>query len=357
VACGGDDAEPAAPGGGAAAPPAVRDATGATIKLDRAPQRIVCLWSGCDEILADLEMTPVATALGAKYEPYPIYFGAKAAKVEAIKDFKSVEEVAGWEPDLIVVRAGMEDVRDIMKVVAPVYLGYDVDAVSDISAQERYERNVRNLGRLVGRGAQADAAVARFRGVVERIKAALPPEAASTRFAIVFAADEKAYSLAMDGTPFCDLAKRHGLGTCAIKAKGGGEVYASVSPEAFLDADPEVIAFITYGDSEGRPNASVSAARPSSARMRAEPARMRRCAPRRVPRRAAGSAPGLGRHAPGPFLTRWPAVPGRSAGSSPDRPARRRGTPWRRRARARTGSHAGRSSTARPTHPRTPGPA
>jgi len=230
----------------AAAPYAAEDASGQALSFDEPVERIVCLQTGCDEILADLSMLPVATVVTQVNAASPLYYGDAADQVPTLTDAESVEEVAGYEPDLIYVRDGMEETASAMAAVAPVFVGHGgFDATPAV-----YEENLRDLAALTGRPAQAEAAIARFRGVVESIAAGAPAEGAP-RFLIVSGFDPTTYFVFARGSIFCNLLEANSLGSCVVEPPTPGEPFGEVDAEEILAADPDLVGYIARDGEPG----------------------------------------------------------------------------------------------------------
>jgi len=221
----GQDGSPTAGG-----PYAAEDAAGQRFAFDEPVARVVCLQTACDEILADLGLLPAATVAAPENIAAPLYYGEAAAEVVSLADPESVEEVASHEPDLIYVREGMEETEAAMEAVAPVFVGL---AGFESSPQEAYYENVRDLGALTGRAAQAEAAIVRFAGVLETLAAKAPEDAADLRFVILYGFDPSVYFTAARGGIFCNVLASTRLGTCAIEPGPGFD-------GSFGEVDPEI---------------------------------------------------------------------------------------------------------------------
>jgi iron complex transport system substrate-binding protein len=222
---------------------AAEDASGQVLSFERPVERIVCLQTGCDEILADLGLLPVATAATPENTASPLYYGADAPQVVTLADPESVEEVASFAPDLIYVREGMEDRKAAMEAVAPVFVGFS--GFESTPAESFYE-NLRDLGALTGRGEQAEAAIARFEGVLAALRDGAPADAADTRFMILFGFDPGAYFTYARGGIFCNLLEENGLGVCAVEGGSGfDESFGEMDAEAVLALDPDLIGYVS----------------------------------------------------------------------------------------------------------------
>jgi len=137
------------------------DATGTAITLTEPAERIVCTTENCVDILAQLEVAPVAVlARNVGMAQDPRYLGDLAADVTTIGGSwfePNIEDIITAQPDLVIGYAGVQDaLRAPLADVAPVFLVAPLnytDAIQDVA----------NIGALTGRTAAADAAIAAFR--------------------------------------------------------------------------------------------------------------------------------------------------------------------------------------------------
>ena len=151
---------------------AFTDATSTTVTLANAPERIVCLTEICVDILADLGLEPVAVTPGG-VAPLPEYFGEKAKSFSIIGGSffePSLEDIARAKPDLVIGLGGVhEALRDGLKSIAPLY----------IMSPRTYNDSIaylKDIGRLTGRAAQADAAAQTFLKRLETYKTKAPKD-------------------------------------------------------------------------------------------------------------------------------------------------------------------------------------
>jgi ABC-type Fe3+-hydroxamate transport system substrate-binding protein len=243
-ACGEDEQAGSAPsastGDQAAGPVRVEDAAGRTIELDRPAERIACMQTGCDEILSDLGMVPVATWIPKEVADYPIYFGDRAGEVELHQEEIDVEKIAATRPDLIYVREGQEKEAKQLAKIAPVYTAYS----GFETGPDQLKENLREVAQLVGRPDEAEAAIERFDATIAAVKEAAPADAAETTVFAQSGYEVRKYAGWFRGGFFCNTIEREGLGRCALDApKGSEDGFGEISAEAILDADPDYIVY------------------------------------------------------------------------------------------------------------------
>jgi ABC-type Fe3+-hydroxamate transport system substrate-binding protein len=253
-ACGDDEQA-----GGAAQRPAaaeqsgpirVDDAAGATVELDEPAERVACMQTGCDEILADLGMVPVATWVPEKVAAYPVYYGDRAGEVELHQDEIDVEKIAATRPDLIYVREGQEKEAKQLARIAPVYTAHS----GFETGPDQLKENLREMAQLVGRPAEAEAAIERFDATVEQVKQAAPVGAARTTVFAQSGYETRKYAGWFRGGFLCNTLEAEGLGRCALDApKGAEDAYGEISAEAVLEADPDYIIYLTNPDDGAAP--------------------------------------------------------------------------------------------------------
>ena len=217
----------------------VTDGSGREITLDHPAERIVCIQDNCTDLTSDLGIVPVAQHRGGEWGTAAAYYGPAAADIPVLGDRTSVEEVAAFEPDLIIGRVGEEEVRDALEMVAPVYL-------VDIGSVGTLKEGWMNVGVLTGREAEAEEAVHRFEHNVEHLAEELPAGAADTRVAVGFGDSNW---MIWDSSSFCEFLHDAGAGTCVFPAQPESE-YGSpdseFSWEFIVEADPEVWVMITW---------------------------------------------------------------------------------------------------------------
>ena len=224
-----------------AAPPSltVTDGSGREITLDSPAERVLCVQDNCTDLTSDLGIVPVAQHRGDGWGSAAAYYGDGAAEIPVLGDRMSVEEVARYEPDLIIGRVGEEEVRDALEVVAPVYL-------VDIGGVETLKEGWIDVGVLTGRQDEAAAAIARFDSNVAALSADLPAGAVDTRVAVGFGDTNW---MIWDSSSFCEFLHAEGAGTCAFPDQGESE-YGSpdseFSWEFIVETDPEVWVMITW---------------------------------------------------------------------------------------------------------------
>ncbi|WP_098011631.1 ABC transporter substrate-binding protein [Streptomyces sp. sk226] len=183
----------AAPGGGTAdrtatdvrpieAATRITDAKGVTVSLPKPPEKIVCLVALCDDILAELGMTPTAT--NSRLLAHPRFLGKeKAERIPAVPGgFLSpeVEAILSHRPDLVI---GLEDTHGKL---APALKGATVFWPVQPGSWQDSVGYLRNLAALTGRTQQGEKAEGEFRTRLARAE----QERSEGTALIVFGSDE-----------------------------------------------------------------------------------------------------------------------------------------------------------------------
>ena len=217
----------------------VTDGSGREITLEHPAERIVCVQDNCTDLTSDLGIVPVAQHRGGAWGTAAAYYGTAAADIPVLGDRTSVEEVAAFEPDLIIGRVGEEEVRDALETVAPVYL-------VDIGGVQTLKEGWADIGVLTGRQAEAEEAIHRFEHNVEHLAEGLPAGAVDTRVAVGFGDSNW---MIWDSSSFCKFLHDAGAGTCVFPAQPESEYGSPDSEfawEFIVEADPEVWVMITW---------------------------------------------------------------------------------------------------------------
>lgn len=133
------------------------DATHTTVTLPKRPTRIACLVGLCEDILASLDIQPVAVNDTLGQDPH--FFGDAAKGFQQIGGqffSPNIEDIAKATPDLVIGLAGVHDqLRDALKPIAPLYIMNPITYNDSIMY-------LKDIGRLAGHGAQADRAAQAF---------------------------------------------------------------------------------------------------------------------------------------------------------------------------------------------------
>ncbi|MFI1864816.1 ABC transporter substrate-binding protein [Streptomyces jumonjinensis] len=146
----------------------ITDTRGVTAATDRPPRRIVCLVALCDDMLAELGVTPVAT--NSTLLAHPEFLGErKAARIPAVPGgFLSpeTEAILSHRPDLVI---GLEDTHGKL---APALKGATVFWPVQPGDWRESVAYLRDLAALTGRTERGEVAEAVFRRKLARAEGA-----------------------------------------------------------------------------------------------------------------------------------------------------------------------------------------
>ncbi|OUD05111.1 iron ABC transporter substrate-binding protein [Streptomyces swartbergensis] len=217
------------------------DANGVKVSLDKEPQRIVCLFALCDDILTELGIVPTAT--NSELLAHPDFLGEKKAKeVDVIPGgfiAPEVEAILSHKPDLVI---GLEDTHGKL---APALK----DATTFWPMQpETWQDSVgylRDVAALTGRTAEGEKAEKTF-----RTKLAEAERTKSDKTALVIYGSDENFGVATPGTDVAGgLFPK--LANYPWKSRG---VEGSYSLEEILARDVDVlfVETIAFGDADGK---------------------------------------------------------------------------------------------------------
>ncbi|MBG0857817.1 ABC transporter substrate-binding protein [Streptomyces spinoverrucosus] len=217
------------------------DAGGVKISLEKEPERIVCLFALCDDILTELGIVPTAT--NSALLAHPDFLGEEKAKqVDVIPGgfiAPEVEAILSHKPDLVI---GLEDTHGKL---APALK----DATTFWPMQpETWEDSVgylRDVAALTGRTGEGEKAEKTF-----RTKLAEAEKAPSDKTALIIYGSDENFGVATPGTDvvaglfpkFADY---------PWKSRG---VEGSYSLEEILARDVDVlfVETLSFGEADGK---------------------------------------------------------------------------------------------------------
>jgi iron complex transport system substrate-binding protein len=214
-------------------PIVVRDALERAVTLTAPPQRIVTIFASNTEMVAALGLADRIVGIEA-YTRYPPEVVSKPL-VGGRLGF-SVDAVVALQPDLVVVTPARQAVNQLLDPMQR--LGVPVLVLLQRSVPEIFA-NIRLLGRVAGvpdRGEElAGYLEARLASVMRRVADRKPPRTVM----ITGRLGNGLLLMARPGTYTGDAIERAG-GRFALDGRGA---IAQVSPEAVLDADPDVLLY------------------------------------------------------------------------------------------------------------------
>ena len=214
-------------------PVTVRDALDRAVTLPAPPQRIVPIFASNTEIIASLGLSERIVGIEAytRYPPEvldrPLVGGRLGFSVDAL---------VALRPDLVVVTPSRQAAN--MLIDPMQRLGVPIIVLLTRSVDEILA-NIRLMGAVAGVPAEGEAVAQRFKARLGRVAERVAPEKAPSTVMITGRLGNGLMLVAREGTYTGDAIElaggRFGLpGTIAL---------AQVSPEAILQADPDVLLF------------------------------------------------------------------------------------------------------------------
>lgn len=245
---------PAAATGAADTSISVTDATGTVIELDAPIQNIVCITEPCVDALAELGITPVATA-ASRTAALPEFFGETGAAISAVGGSffePNIEDILIAEPDLVIGLAGVhEPVREALGDV-PLY-------VVEILTPEDAVAFLVDVGTMTGTGELAEQIGTEFTAKLDAATAERRDDVTVVSLYLgAYGFNVNSVGESVFAEMFSRVADYPFAAEDAADNSGG---YAAWSLEQLLEVDPDYIFVASIGDDggQGDPTAEVMA--------------------------------------------------------------------------------------------------
>lgn len=213
-------------------PVTITDGSGVELTFDAPPQRVVCLYTRCIEVLAAVGVTPIAVAGWiANVTTDPDYF-PQPNEIVALRETNDdmgfdPEELAALEPDLVL---GWEELRAPLEGIAPVHA-----VTNDLDSYQEANDEVRAFAQIFGREAEAEAAIQAFLDRLEAYKRLSPQDQSVIN---LFKTESIFYRDGQSGT--CNLFKE--VAGCDWPDPANASSWSvETSVEGLLQLNPDVI--------------------------------------------------------------------------------------------------------------------
>ena len=214
-----------------AQPITVHDSFGRAVTVPAPPQRIVPIFASNVEIVASLGLADRIVGIEA-YTRYPREVLDRPL-VGGRLGF-SVDAVVGLQPDLVVVTPSRQAANQLVDPMERI--GVPIMVLLQRSVPEILD-NIRLMGRVAGVPERGEAVAARFQGRLDAVKRKVEGQSAPSAIMITGRLGNGLMLVAREGTYTGDAIKLAG----ARFALQGTRTLAQVSPEAILNADPDVL--------------------------------------------------------------------------------------------------------------------
>lgn len=224
------------------------DTNGVKVSLEKKPERIVCLFALCDDILTELGIVPTAT--NSAVLAHPDFLGEEKAKeVDIIPGgfiAPEVEAILSHKPDLVI---GLGDTHGKL---APALKGATTFWAMQPETWQDSVGYLRDTAALTGRTAQGEKAERAF-----RVKLAEAEKTPSDRTALIIYGSDENFGVA---TPEGDVAASLFPKIADYPWKSRG-VEGSYSLEEILAKDVDVlfVETLSFGDAEGKLSEKLAA--------------------------------------------------------------------------------------------------
>jgi iron complex transport system substrate-binding protein len=216
-----------------AAPVTVRDAFDRAVSFAAPPQRIVTIFASNTELVAALGLVRRIVGIEAftRYPPEvldrPLVGGRLGFSVDA---------VVARRPDLVIVTPSRQAANQLIDPMER--LGIPIIVLLQRTLAE-IMANIRLVGRICGVAERGDAVAARLEARMARVREQVGALAAPSTIMITGRLGNGLLLVAREGTYTGDAIVRAG-GRFGLESRG---VLAQISPEAVLNADPDVLLF------------------------------------------------------------------------------------------------------------------
>jgi iron complex transport system substrate-binding protein len=217
------------------------DVNGVKVSLEKRPERIVCLFALCDDVLTELGIVPAAT--NSALLAHSAFLGeTKAKEVEVIPGgfvAPEVEAILSHKPDLVI---GLEDTHGKL---APALEGATTFWAMQPETWQDSVGYLRDVAALTGRTAEGEKAERTFRS-----KLAKAEQTPSERTALIIYGSDENFGVA---TPEGDVAASLFPKISQYPWKSRG-VEGSYSLEEILAQDVDVlfVETMSFGDADGK---------------------------------------------------------------------------------------------------------
>jgi len=209
----------------------VRDAFDRSVTLPAPPQRIIPIFASNVEIVASLGLADRIVGIEA-YTRYPREVLDRPL-VGGRLGF-SVDAVTALQPDLVVVTPSRQAANQLIDPMERI--GVPIMVLLQRSVPEILD-NIRLMGRVAGVSGRGEEVVARFQARLDAVKRKVEGQPAPSTIMITGRLGNGLMLVAREGTYTGDAIRLAG----ARFALPGTAMLAQVSPEAILNADPDVL--------------------------------------------------------------------------------------------------------------------
>lgn len=217
----------------------VKDYTGAVLKFDKKPTRIVSFTISTDEMLVDLVPKERIVALGRLVDDPSISYIVKQAKEIKARAYRdSAENILGLKPDLVIIPTFIKP--EVIQTFKD--LGIKVYVYETPTTLEEIQATIKDLGNLVGEPAKAEELINGMNSRISKLNERLGniPKDKQVRVAFIRHHGGANFSPKSSFTDICRFAQVHDVTTDLNYDKYSvvpQERLVVLNPEAFVVAD------------------------------------------------------------------------------------------------------------------------
>jgi iron complex transport system substrate-binding protein len=242
VSCGSSESSIQTRGADTKAGLTVTDGTNVEVALEKPAERIICLDITCTDILAELDIEPIAVVKGMEaWVREPHLFGERAKEFALIGAAglldPNLEQIVQLQPDLVIGIAAHQKSREALKGAVSFYLLNLPNSYTEAIA------NLKSVGKLTGKTAEAEAAAQRFLDKLAAYKAKSP----NNQTVLLIHRPQPNFLVATDRALNC--ATLNEVANCLSPEKEDTITFIGYLPfslERLVQLDPDVI-FISSG--------------------------------------------------------------------------------------------------------------
>lgn len=211
--------------------PVTVSGSGGEVTLDKQPTKIVSLSPTATEMLFAIGAGDQVAAVDDLSNYPPDIPKEKKSKLSGFKP--NTEAIAAYSPDLVVLSFDSNNVvAGLKKLKIPVFMAPAATTLDDMY------RQITDLGKLTGRGEQADASAKQIRDDITKLTRDLPKR--TKKLTYYYELDPQLHT-ATSKTFIGEVFALAGLDNIADPTDSNGTGYPQLSAEYLIKADPDLV--------------------------------------------------------------------------------------------------------------------
>jgi len=218
-----------------------KDALGENVKIKRNPQRVICLYNS----YLDLWYDAGGEVIGTIESKTNIPEAAKNAELVGTMSSPNVEKILSLEPDLIILRPGMGDQKDLISILKQNDISY---IALEYDNFQQYMDVMKLFTDINNRQDIYEETTAKIKEKIDDIISRVPQDE-EPKVLLMFATT-KGVSAKLPDSFVGDMLEDLGTKNIAFDAKLSNEEMEIFSMEKVVERDPDFILVQTMGDIE-----------------------------------------------------------------------------------------------------------